>query len=122
MRCTAPPILRKIARIAAWSLATAIVVLSIVPPSVRPETDLPQDVEHFAVFWATGLALAVGYTLRPLVAAVLVIFSGAVEMIQLLVPGRHARVGDFMVDALASIVGLITVFLVAKISALTRVK
>ena len=121
MRCTAPPILRKIARIAAWSLATAIVVLSIVPPSVRPETDLPHDVEHFAIFWATGLALAVGYTLRPLLAAVLVIFSGVVEMIQLLVPGRHARVGDFMVDALASIVGLITVFLVAEIRALTRV-
>jgi len=114
MRRTVLPILRKIARIAVWSLATAIVVLSIVPPSVRLETDLPHD-------RAMGLALAVGYTLRPLLAAVLVIFSGAVEMIQLLVPGRHARVGDFMVDALASIVGLITVFLVAEIRALTRV-
>ena len=62
-----------------------------------------------------------GYTLRPLLATVLIIFTGAVEMIQLLVAGRHARVSDFMLDGLASIVGLITAFLVAEIRARTPV-
>jgi VanZ family protein len=101
-------------------LATAIVVLSVVPPTLRPETSLPHDVEHFAIFWATGVAFALGYSLTPLLATALVAFSGAVEITQMFMPGRHARLSDFIVDAIASILGLITVSLAMQMRNRTR--
>jgi VanZ family protein len=93
------------ARTGAWLLAVAIIVLSLVPPSLRPETDLPHDLEHFAIFVATGVAFGVGYIRRPgLVMISLMIFAGAIELAQIVVPGRHARLSDFIVDALAACV------------------
>jgi VanZ family protein len=103
-----------LARLGGWSLAAAIVVLSVVPATLRPETSLPHIFEHFAIFWATGLAFALGYSLTPLLATSLVVFAGAVEVLQLFIPGRHARLSDFVVDALASVIGLITVLLVTQ--------
>ncbi len=98
------------ARIAAWSLATFIVILSVVPPGLRPETGVPHSLEHFAIYWATGVAFGFGYERRQrLLAVSLVAFSGAMELIQLFVPGRHARLSDFIVDALATCAGLLTV-------------
>jgi len=97
----------------ALGLATAIVALSVVPPSLRPETGLPHGIEHFVIYLATGLAFALGCELRPgLLATLLVFFSGAVEIAQLFVPGRHARLSDFIVDGLAMTVGVMAVSLV----------
>jgi VanZ family protein len=102
-------------RIASWLLAGAIVVLSIVPPSLRPETDVPHNLEHFAIFLATGIAFGIGYGRRPgLVILRLVIFAGVIELAQFAVPGRHARLSDFIVDALAACVGLATASYVAE--------
>src|SRR5262249_1325022 len=99
----------------ALGLATAIVVLSVVPPALRPETGLPHGLEHFVIYWATGVAFPLGYELKlGLIATLLVFFSGAVEFAQLFVPGRHARLSDFIVDALATIVGAMTVSVVAQ--------
>ncbi len=86
----------------------------MVPPTLRPETSLPHGLEHFGIFGATGLAFALAYTLTPVLAIALVVFSGAVEMLQLFIPGRHARLSDFIIDALASIVGLVTVLLITQ--------
>jgi VanZ family protein len=104
--------------ITAWGLATAIVVLSVVPPVLRPETGLPHAVEHFAIYSATGLAFGVSYDRRHgLLAILLVVFAGAVEIAQLFVPGRHARVSDFTVDALATSFGVILTSLVSWVRA-----
>jgi hypothetical protein len=94
----------------ALGLATAIVALSVVPPTLRLETGLPHGIEHFVIYWGTGLAFALGYELKPaLLATRLVFFSGAVEIAQLFVPGRHARLSDFIVDASAITVGVMAV-------------
>jgi VanZ family protein len=93
---------QKAARIVAWSLAATITVLSLVPPSLRPLTSAPHDIEHFAIFAATGLAFGLGYSRRLGVTLPgLLAFAGAIELAQLLVPGRHARFSDFVVDAVA---------------------
>jgi VanZ family protein len=92
-------------RVAAWSLAAAIVVLSVVPPTYRPETPLPHDFEHFAIFAAAGWAFGIGYsTSRQWIMAGLVAFAAAVELLQKAVPGRHARLSDFIVDVAALLV------------------
>ena len=109
-------IISPIARIAAWGLAVAIVVLSVVPPGLRPETGLPHALEHSSIFWATGLAFGLGYDRRHgLLAILLVLFSGAVEAAQLFVPGRHARLSDFIIDAASIAVGLMMVSLADRI-------
>jgi VanZ family protein len=94
------------ARIGAWLLTVAIVVLSLVPAWLRPNTDMPHNFEHLSIFFATGVAFGIGYSRRPyLVVVMLVVFAGAVEFAQIVVPSRHARLGDFVVDALAACVG-----------------
>jgi VanZ family protein len=96
------------ARIIAWSLAIAIVILSLVPHTLRPGTSAPHNLEHFVIFAATGFTFGLGYKRRhDLVAICLVVFSGLIEMAQLFVPGRHARLSDLIINAVAVCVGLV---------------
>jgi VanZ family protein len=96
------------ARAAAWILAIAILVLSLVPSGLRPDTDLPHYPEHFLIFFMTGCAFGLGYS-RTLgrLAMLLVLFAGLVEIAQLFESSRHARVSDFLIDTFALWVGLI---------------
>jgi VanZ family protein len=106
----------KTARIAAWLLTAAIGILSLVPPSLRPETSAPHSVEHFTIYAAAGFAFGLGYKHRhDLLAVLLVIFSGSIEISQLFVPGRHARLSDFIIDAIAACMGLVTASLLTRI-------
>jgi VanZ family protein len=93
-------------RAAAWLVLLAIVVLSLVPPWARPVT-APQTVEHLTIFLLTGLAFGLGYPRRQFSEAVLLLgFTGAIELAQLWVPGRHARLSDFLIDALGLCIGI----------------
>jgi VanZ family protein len=70
--------------------------------------DVSNNLQHLAIFLATGFAFGVGYPDRPFLSAIgLVIFCGAIEITQTLVPGRHARLCDFIVDAAAACIGLL---------------
>jgi len=92
------------ARLAGWLLILLITVLSLVPPGLRPETPVPHDLEHAAIFAAAGFAFGIGYYSRLKgVAAGLIVFTAAIELVQMVVPGRHARFEDFVVDALAMV-------------------
>jgi VanZ family protein len=54
-----------------------------------------------------GLVFGMAYTRTRLVTAgIAVALSGLIEILQLWAPGRHARLEDFLVDALAACVGL----------------
>jgi VanZ family protein len=106
------------ARIVAWSLATAIAVVSLVPPDLRPETGAPHALEHFSIYAATGLAFGLGYARKfGLLTIILLIFAGSIEIAQLFVPGRHARLSDFIIDAAALCAGLIAASLVRQLRA-----
>ncbi len=105
------------ARIASWFLVAVIAVLSLVPPWLRPETGAPHNLEHLAIFAATGFAFGLAYNRRPaLVMLALAIFAGAIEVAQLFVPGRHARLSDFIVDALSLGIGVAVGFVTARTS------
>jgi VanZ family protein len=98
---------RKLLLAAAWSAALAIVVLTAVPPDFRPTTDAPHDVEHAAAFLILGLLFGVAYVGRERTLIVgLVVFCAMIEILQLYVPGRHARWIDFSVDAVAAVIGV----------------
>jgi VanZ family protein len=113
--------MQKISRASAWLLALAILVLSLVPPSYRPITEASHNVEHLAIFLATGFAFGVGYPDRPFALATgLVIFCGAIELAQRWVPGRHARLSDFMVDAATACIGVGVTSVAARFSGYKR--
>ena len=94
-----------ICRVAGWSLAGLITIISLVPPNFRPETPLPHNIEHFAIFAAAGAAFGFGYSdKRKLAMVSLLAFAAGIEVAQKMVPGRHARMSDFIVDAISLLI------------------
>ena len=91
----------------AWCSAVAILILSVVPREMRPETGAPHNVEHFISYFATGLAFGLGYERKhSLLYLFLILFCASVEFGQIFVPGRHGRLIDFIVDALSASIGV----------------
>lgn len=104
-------------RLPAWLLAAAVAFATLGPPRYRPHAPLGQDGEHALAFVLIGLAFAVAYPRRRLLTAALaVVVIGALELAQMLVPGRHARLEDFIVDALAACAGFAAVAVVDWLS------
>jgi VanZ family protein len=88
-----------------WLLLAAIFALSVVPAAVRPVV-APQTIEHAAAFAIAGVLFVFAHELTFIRgAAVAVAYSGLIELVQLFVPGRHARLSDFLIDALAALIG-----------------
>ena len=99
--------MRRLAQATGWILLFGIAYISIVPPELRPETVLPHDLEHATIFFLAGCAFGIGYpngfqnSLLGLTA-----FTLAIEIAQVWVSGRHARLLDFAVDAVSIGMGL----------------
>jgi VanZ family protein len=67
---------------------------------------LGQIGEHTLAFVLVGFAFAVAYSRHRLSAAVItIVMVGVLELVQLFVPSRHARLEDFVVDALGALTG-----------------
>src|ERR1700740_1937757 len=96
-----------ILRIIAWLLTAAVTFATLGPARFRPHSDLGQDGEHALAFVLIGLAFGLAYTRhRLLTTAIAVVMIGVLEILQFWAPGRHARLEDFIVDALTACAGL----------------
>jgi VanZ family protein len=96
-----------ILRLFAWGLAAAVAFATLGPAEQRPHSSLGQNGEHGLAFVLLGLAFGLAHTRNRLHTATFVIaFTGVLELLQFLAPGRHARMEDFVVDALAASLGL----------------
>lgn len=94
-------------RLVAWGLAAAVTFATLGPARYRPHADLGQNGEHALAFIMVGLAFGLAYRRNRVVTAVVAVaMTGAIEILQSLAPGRHARLSDFVVDALAACAGL----------------
>jgi VanZ family protein len=110
-----------ILRLFAWGLAAAIAFATLGPAQQRPHSNMGQNGEHALAFVLLGLAFGLAHTRNRLHTAIFVIaFTGLIEILQFLAPGRHARLEDFMVDALAASVGLAGVVAIDWMIARTR--
>jgi len=100
----------KIFRPPAWLLSLVLFVLTVVPATERPETGVDHNLEHFLPFAVLGALYALGYAnqFRRLVLGGL-IFAGLLELVQIPLPTRHARMEDFVVDAIAIALGICAV-------------
>jgi len=86
-------------RAAAWTAFVATVFVTLASPEFRPTTKLAHDLEHALAFALLGLLFGLGYPAHRLsivLGAVPVI--GFLEALQLWMPGRHARLEDFVVN------------------------
>jgi VanZ family protein len=94
-------------RIIAWLLTAAVTFATLGPPQYRPHSALGQDAEHALAFVLVGLSFGLAYPRRRLLTAgIAVVLIGLLELLQLWMPGRHARWEDFVVDALAACAGI----------------
>jgi len=100
-------LLQNINRAVAWLMLSAIVVLTVVPPGWRPTTFVLHKIEHAGIFLVAGISFGMAYLGREcLLSIVAIVFCAAIELAQLYVPGRHARLSDFIVDAIAAVMGV----------------
>ena len=98
---------KNIARATAWLTLMAIVVLSLVPPGIQPTTFMSHKIEHASIFLLNGVAFGIAYSGHSWLSSIMaVIFCAGIELAQLAIPGRHARVSDFLVDAIAICFGI----------------
>src|SRR5262249_36163123 len=102
------PIVLPLARALMWLLSFVILALSVVPPSLRPITAVPHKLEHMAIFVLWGMAFCFCYRINivyQIMGAAL--FAGAIEIAQYWIPGRHARISDFVIDAAGACAGIL---------------
>ena len=94
-------------RMFAWLLGAAVTFATLGPPLYRPHSNLGQDGEHSLAFFLVGAAFGIAYPRHRLqVTVVSIVVTAVLEFLQMLVPGRHARLEDFVVDACAAITGV----------------
>ncbi|MDQ2082023.1 hypothetical protein RA307_17685 [Xanthobacteraceae bacterium Astr-EGSB] len=97
-------------RMAAWTWVVGLVMLTAVPAAERPDTGLPHDLEHFVAFLGAGGLLALTHKWSAMrLAAGGIAFALLIELMQIPLSSRHARVLDFVVDAAAVVAGVLAV-------------
>jgi hypothetical protein len=115
---------RSTARVLAWIGIFAITVLSVVPANDRPVTGaglwlfglwfgpwFRQWFEHFTAFALVAGMFAIGYRFSLIRLLLLAFFfCGGIELLQVPLPTRHARVSDFVIDFAASCFAIAVVF------------
>jgi VanZ family protein len=86
---------------------------SIWTPAVpSPSNGNPAQVRTRRYFFLAGVAFSVGYARRELILCIAaILFSAVLEISQLMIPGRHARLSDFLVDAFGACIGIVAVSL-----------
>ncbi|TPN83847.1 hypothetical protein FJ987_26495 [Mesorhizobium sp. CU2] len=96
-----------ISRIVALFLFAAISFATLSPIEMRPHLTSDPNVERALAYVLFGVALALGFPNRlvqTLVAAALV--AGVLEALQIIDPGRHARLRDAVLKAVAGFIGI----------------
>ena len=100
--------IEKTLKVVSWLIILGIVIITFVPAAERPVTGLQHDLEHFIAFVLAGLAFGLAYS-GHLIARCLgaVLLALALELGQIPLPTRHARLEDFVVDALGACLGIL---------------
>jgi len=100
--------IENILKAASWLVIVGLVIVTIVPANERPSTGLQHDLEHFSAFGLAGLLFGLAYAghLRALLLSAIV-FTLALELSQIPLATRHARLEDFIVDAAGACLGVV---------------
>jgi VanZ family protein len=95
-------------RVVAWALLIAIAIATLGPIGIRPITGEPPQLERLLAYVLMGAAFALAYPRQFLVISIgIVAVAGALEVLQLVDPGRHGQVPDFLAKAAGGLIGII---------------
>src|SRR6266480_7696288 len=98
-------------RTAATATAAMLVWLTVVPAAERPGTGLEHHLEHFGAFLLPGILFTLGFEVRTRTMLVISIaFAAIIECMQIPLPTRHARLGDFVIDAAGICAGILIAY------------
>lgn len=106
-----------LARLLGWLAVIAIGLLSLVPSDMRPHTGAPGPLEHVAAYFGTAGLLTFSYKkmCHPLVIVLcLSIYSAALEIAQIQIPGRHAAFFDFAASTTGAVIGSALAWIVLR--------
>jgi VanZ family protein len=87
-----------------------VVLFSIIPGDMQIRTPAPKTFEHFLAYFITASMLVLGYRRLPSAMAAgmfLITAAGALEMVQMVVPGRTASLLDWEASSLGTILGIV---------------
>ena len=91
-----------------WLIFAAIIVMTLGPLSVRPTTPFSANFDRFAAYLVLGMCFALAYPRRIyLLAMILIVAAGGLELAQDFVPGRDGQLEDFLFKAAGVVVGLV---------------
>lgn len=106
--------LRKISRWLTWVCIGILTALSWLPADTMIRTAAPGQLEHFVAYLGMGSVAAFGYGRRVSyiqIVLLLAVYAGVLEIGQLLVPGRHSRLIDFLAGSAGAIAGTFAIYL-----------
>ncbi|MDB5560828.1 MAG: hypothetical protein JWN11_246 [Hyphomicrobiales bacterium] len=94
-------------RVVAWVLLIAIAIATLGPIGFRPATGEPPQLERLFAYVLLGGAFALAYPRQFLVISIgIVAVAGALEALQLVDPGRHGQLPDFIAKAVGGLIGV----------------
>lgn len=98
---------------------TAILVLSLIPGQFQVRTGASRHLEHFAAYFAVAGVLALAWGKAPLklfcVGVLLMGLAATMEIAQVLVPGRTARLSDLAASDLGVASGLVAMWILLRL-------
>ena len=98
---------QKIAQTAAWSCLALIIFVTVSPIGLRPHDILPVDVDRALAFALMAMLFVIAYPRKVLLCGLLVVVgAGAIELLQLLSPTRHAHFDDAAIKAAGAFFGV----------------
>ncbi|GEP09637.1 hypothetical protein [Methylobacterium gnaphalii] len=106
--------MHKLARLMAWMLVAALVIVTLAPIGLRPVIVDNANLERALAYALLGFLFAVGYPRHRLLAlAVGVAVAAGLEVGQVFTASRHGRVPDFLVKAMAAGLGVAAAWIFA---------
>jgi VanZ like family len=97
----------KLLRFVAWGGLCLVAIVSLAPIGFRPESGYSVSVERFSAFAAIGLAFALAYPRHAWLALFIAAGSALLfEVLQMLVPSRHAHLFDALVKVAGGATGV----------------
>ena len=94
-------------RIIAWLLLAGIAFSTLAPIGLRPESGFSPNAERAFAYAVAGLVFALAYPRRlVLVMALVVVSAVGLELLQLIVISRHARLADAGIKLLGGGLGV----------------
>lgn len=87
--------IQKFVAVAAWALLFFVTYATVSPIQARPSLPTSSSIEHVAAFACVGVLFCLAYPRRIALVCLIVLCSAfMLELVQLLMPGRHARIQD----------------------------